>query len=112
MMARAVGVSANVVQVPLDIARRQRTPLVHWGEGLVGGMVFSIDKALDRLDWAPRFGLEDGYRHSYEWFAAGGRERYEFDFSSDDAVLAELERTSRGAPTGDEHHRDRGGSSG
>ena len=90
MMARAVGVTANVVNVPLEIARRQRTPLVHWGEGLVGGMVFSIDKALGHLDWAPRFGLEDGYRHSYEWFAAGGRDRYEFDFSNDDAVLAEL----------------------
>jgi nucleoside-diphosphate-sugar epimerase len=97
MMARAVGVSANVVQVPLELARRQRTPLVHWGEGLVGGMVFSIDKALELLDWTPRFGLEDGYRQSYEWFAAGGRDRYELDFASDDAVLAELERSPRDA---------------
>jgi nucleoside-diphosphate-sugar epimerase len=97
MMARAVGVSANVVHVPLEIARRQRTPLVHWGEGLVGGMVFSIDKALELLDWTPRFGLEDGYRQSYEWFAAGGRDRYELDFASDDAVLAELERSPRDA---------------
>ncbi len=90
MMARAVGVRADVVNVPLDIARAQPTPLVHWGEGLVGGMIFSIDKALDHLDWSPRYGLEDGYRHSYEWFAAGGRNRYEFDFSADDAVLAPL----------------------
>jgi nucleoside-diphosphate-sugar epimerase len=90
MMARAVGVRADVVNVPLDIARAQRVPLVHWGEGLVGGMIFSIDKALDHLEWQPRFGLEDGYRDSYEWFAAGGRERYEFDFTADDAVLAQL----------------------
>ena len=92
MMARAVGVSAEVVTVPLDLARRQHPPLVHWGEAIMGGMVFSIDKALAHLDWTPRFGLEDGYRHSYEWFAAGGRDRYEFDFSNDDAVLAQLGR--------------------
>jgi nucleoside-diphosphate-sugar epimerase len=90
MMARAAGVTADIVNVPLDIARAQKTPLVHWGEGLVGGMIFSIDKALEHLDWVPRYGVEDGYRHSYEWFAAGGRDRYEFDFSADDAVLAEL----------------------
>ena len=47
-------------------------PLVHWGEGLVGGIVFSIDKALAELDWRPQYGLEDGYRQSYEWFAAAG----------------------------------------
>ena len=90
MMARAVGVRPEVVNVPLDVARAQRTPLVHWGEGLVGGMIFSIDKALDHLEWTPRYGIEDGYRQSYEWFAAGGRDRYEFDFTADDAVLAEL----------------------
>ena len=92
MMARAVGVRPDVVNVPLDIARAQPVPLVHWGEGLVGGMIFSIDKALDHLEWRPRFGIEDGYRHSYEWFAAGGRDRYEFDFAADDAVLAQLPR--------------------
>jgi nucleoside-diphosphate-sugar epimerase len=92
LMARAVGVRPDVVNVPLDIARAQPVPLVHWGEGLVGGMIFSIDKALDHLDWRPRYGVEDGYRHSYEWFAAGGRDRYEFDFSADDAVLAQLPR--------------------
>lgn len=90
MMARAVGVEPNIVPVPLDIARAQPAPLVHWGEALVGGMIFSIDKALDHLDWSPRYGLEDGYRHSYEWFAAGGRDRYAFDFGADDAVLAQL----------------------
>jgi nucleoside-diphosphate-sugar epimerase len=90
MMARAVGVKPDVVNVPMDLARSQRTPLVHWGEGLVGGMIFSIDKALTELDWSPRFGVEDGYRDSYEWFAAGGRDRYEYDFSADDDVLAQL----------------------
>jgi nucleoside-diphosphate-sugar epimerase len=92
MMARAVGVRPDIVRVPVDIARAQRTPLVHWGEGLVGGMFFSIDKALADLEWSPRFGVEDGYRDSYEWFVDSGRDRYEFDFSADDAVLAELAR--------------------
>ena len=96
MMARAVGVEPDVVNVPLDVARTL-PPLVHWGEGLVGGIVFSIDKALAELDWRPQYGLEDGYRQSYEWFAAGGRDRYEFDFSADDAVLA---RVSRAAAAG------------
>ena len=90
MMAKAVGVEPEIVNVPLDIARTLRPPLIHWGEGLVGGMVFSIDKALADLDWRPQYGVEDGYRHSYEWFLDGGRDRYEFDFSSDHAVLEML----------------------
>ena len=90
LMARAAGVEAEIVHVPLDIARRARPPLVHWGEGLVGGAMFSIDKALAHLDWEPSFGLEAAYRDSYEWFRAEGRDRYQFDFSGDDAVLAEL----------------------
>jgi nucleoside-diphosphate-sugar epimerase len=92
MMARAVGVEPEIVNVPLDIARTLRPPLIHWGEGLVGGMVFSIDKALDHLDWEPQYGVEDGYRHSYEWFVEGGRDHYEFDFSADHAVLEQLRR--------------------
>ena len=90
LMARAVGVEAEVVHVPLDVARRARPPLVHWGEGLVGGAMFSIDKARSHLDWEPAFGLEAAYRDAYEWFDAEGRDRFEFDFSGDDAILAEL----------------------
>ena len=55
--------------------------------------VFSVDKALHDLDWRPQFGLEAGYRDSYAWFRDGGRDRYEFDFSADDAVLALLRMT-------------------
>jgi nucleoside-diphosphate-sugar epimerase len=90
LMARAVGVAPNIVNVPIEIARQARVPLVHWGEGLVGGSIFSIDKALADLDWAPQFGLEDAYRDSYRWFATEGRSRYEFDFSADDAILEQL----------------------
>ena len=90
LMARAVGVEPEVVHVPLDIARRARPPLVHWGEALVGGAMFSIDKARAHLDWAPSFGLEAAYSDSYEWFDAEGRDRFDMDFSTDDAILAEL----------------------
>jgi nucleoside-diphosphate-sugar epimerase len=90
LMARAVGVTPNIVNVPLDVARRARVPLVHWGESLVGGSLFSITKALAELDWAPQFGLEAAYRDSYEWFAAGGRDRYEFDFRADEEILKQL----------------------
>jgi nucleoside-diphosphate-sugar epimerase len=90
LMARAVGVTADIVHVPMEIARSARPPLLHWGEALVGGATFSIDAALADLDWTPSFGLEAAYRDSYAWFAGEGRERYEFDFSADDAVLARL----------------------
>lgn len=88
LMARVVGVEPDIVHVPLAAARQQRPPLVHWGEALVGGAVFAIDRALDELDWAPQYGLEDGYRSSYEWFAAGGRDQFEYDFSRDRELLA------------------------
>lgn len=89
-MARAVGVQPNIVPVPLPIARRQHPPLVHWGEAIMGGGIYSVDKALAELDWAPQFGLESGYRDSYAWFDREGRDRYEYDFSRDDQVLASL----------------------
>ena len=90
LMARAAGTKANIVHVPMEIARRHR--LVHWGESLLGGSVISIDKALRDLDWEPDYGLEAAYKQSYEWFANGGRDRYDFDFSSDEEVLAQLGR--------------------
>jgi nucleoside-diphosphate-sugar epimerase len=89
-MARAVGTEADIVHVPVDIARRRNPPLVHWGEALTGGTVFSVDKALHDLDWRPQFGLEAGYRDSYAWFRDGGRDRYTYDFAPDEEVLALL----------------------
>ncbi len=90
LVARAMGVTARVVEVPMEVARRQRPPLLHWGEGLAGTAVLSIDKALRDIDWTPRFGIEVGYRDSYEWFVREGRGRYQFDFSQDEALLAEI----------------------
>jgi nucleoside-diphosphate-sugar epimerase len=90
LVAQAMDMKATVVEVPMEIARRQRPPLLHWGEGVAGTAVLSIDKALRDIDWTPRFGIETGYRDSYEWFRREGRERYRFDFSSDDALLAQI----------------------
>lgn len=89
-MARAVGVVPDIVHVPMALAKEARPPLLHWGEALVGGATFSIEDALRDLEWTPSFGLEAAYRDSYDWFAREGRDRYEFDFSADDAVLAQL----------------------
>ena len=92
LVAKAMGMAAEVVEVPMEIARRQHPPLLHWGEGLGGAAILSIDKALRDIDWTPEFGIEDGYRDSYAWFVREGRGRYEFDFSQDDALLAQLGR--------------------
>lgn len=92
LMAKAVGVQPEIVNVPMDVCRTLPRPLVHWNEAMVGGMVFSIDAALRDLDWAPKFGLLAAYEDSYRWFRDEGRERYTFDFSYDDEVLARLAR--------------------
>ncbi|MDQ1394949.1 MAG: hypothetical protein QOG64_208 [Acidimicrobiaceae bacterium] len=90
LMARAVGVEPDIVTVPLPIARRSQPPLVHWGEALIGGAIYATDKARAEIAWTPQFGLEAAYRDSYEWFKTEGRDRYQFDFSSDDELLASL----------------------
>jgi nucleoside-diphosphate-sugar epimerase len=90
LMARAVGVRPEVVHVPFDVARSARHALVHWGEAIVGGATFSIDKAVADLDWSPSYNLEAAYADSYAWFASEGRDTFEYDFSADDALLAEL----------------------
>lgn len=92
LMARVVGTEPNIVHVPLAVARQQRPPLLHWGEALVGGAMFSIDRALADLDWRPELGLEAGYRSSYEWFDADGRDQFEYDFSRDQELLDLLAR--------------------
>jgi nucleoside-diphosphate-sugar epimerase len=88
LMARAASVEPRILHVPMEVARRAQPPLVHWGEAILGGVFFSIDKALRELPWTPRFGLEDGFRDSYAWFVREGRARYEFDFSRDDELIA------------------------
>jgi nucleoside-diphosphate-sugar epimerase len=90
LIGRALGMQPEIVKVPMERARQQRPPLLHWGEATMGSAMMSIDKALDHLDWAPQFGIESGFRDGYEWWQSEGRGRYEFDFSAEDALLAEL----------------------
>ena len=71
------------------VSRTRRCAL---GRGSSGAAILSIDKALRDIDWTPEFGIEDGYRDSYAWFVREGRGRYEFDFSRDDALLAQFGR--------------------
>jgi nucleoside-diphosphate-sugar epimerase len=89
-MAKVVGVEPNIVHVPMEIARSVRPPLVHWGEALTGAAVMSPDKALAEIDWRPRFGIQSGYADSYLWFRSEGRDRYEYDFSRYDELLARI----------------------
>jgi nucleoside-diphosphate-sugar epimerase len=90
LVARAMGMEAKIVEVPMEIARRENPPLLHWGEGTGGTAILSIEKALRDIDWAPKFGIEDGFADSYAWYVKEGRGRYAFDFSRDDALLADL----------------------
>ncbi|CAB4701747.1 MAG: NAD-dependent epimerase/dehydratase family protein [Actinobacteria bacterium] len=90
MIGRATGAKPDLVHVPLEVARRRNPPIVHWGEAIMGSTVYSIDKALSDLAWTPKFGIESGYADSYRWYANGGRELYEYDFSADDEVLSLL----------------------
>ncbi len=89
LMAKAVGVEPEIVHVPMDTARRSRPALLHWGEALVGGAMFSIDAALRDLAWRPQFGLIDGYADAYKWFCNGGRDLFDYDFTNDEALLSQ-----------------------
>jgi nucleoside-diphosphate-sugar epimerase len=90
LIAKAMGVAPRIVEVPMALARKQRPPLMHWGEALTGSAILSIDKALRDIEWTPRFGIEDGYRDAYQWYQKEGRALYRFDFAAEDKLLAEL----------------------
>ncbi|GAC1593166.1 MAG: NAD-dependent epimerase/dehydratase family protein [Acidimicrobiales bacterium] len=90
LMAEAAGVEPDVVHVPLDVARQLSTPLVHWGEAIMGPTMLSTAKLRDEMGWVPATGLREAYRRSFEWWSGGGRERYDYDFAHDDRVLARL----------------------
>ncbi len=90
LIGRAMGVQPRVVNVPMEVARAHRPPLLHWGESVSGSAMLSIDKALAHLDWEPRFGIEAGYRDAYEWWQREGRGLFEFDFAPEDALVERL----------------------
>jgi nucleoside-diphosphate-sugar epimerase len=90
LMARAVGVEPTIVNVPRDLARQARRPLLHWSESLTGSAIYPNEHARRDLDWTPSFGLQDGYADSYRWFDSIGRDLFEYDFSDDDRLLQQL----------------------
>lgn len=90
-IARALGTHAELVHVPLELARRH-PPVLHWGEALVGSAFLDTQAAHRDLDWKPRFGIEDGYRDAWAWYDQEGRGQYRYDFAVEDAILAELGR--------------------
>jgi nucleoside-diphosphate-sugar epimerase len=69
---------------------RRHPPVLHWGEALVGSAFMATDAARRDIGWAPRFGIEDGYRDAWRWYDTEGRDRYRYDFAAEDAILAEL----------------------
>jgi nucleoside-diphosphate-sugar epimerase len=90
LIAAAMGVSAHIVNVPIERARQQRPPLLHWGEALVGSAILSTEKLTHDTGWTTRFGIEAGYRDSWQWYQREGRNWYTHDFSAEDQLLAEL----------------------
>lgn len=92
LMAQAVGVEPEIITMPDDLPDHMRSPIVHWLEASRGSMVFSIDKARRELGWEPELSLAEGLADSWRWFDEGGRDRYDYDFSADDEVLAAIDR--------------------
>jgi nucleoside-diphosphate-sugar epimerase len=93
LMGDAVGVEPEIIVMPHDMPEHMRSPIVHWLEASRGSMVISTDKIKRELGWEPKLTIAEGLADSYRWFAQeGGREKYEYDYSADDAVLAEIER--------------------
>ena len=101
LMGEAVGVEARLITMPGGLPGEMRSPVGHWLEARHGSMIFSIEKARRELDWEPRFNLRSGLADSYRWFSEEGRSRYEYDFTADDAILAEIARRGEDAPSGE-----------
>ena len=52
----------------------------------------SIDKAVADLDWAPKYGLVDGLKDSYDKDFGLGMFRKAADFTTDDMILAKAKK--------------------
>jgi nucleoside-diphosphate-sugar epimerase len=98
LMAATAGVEPKILTMPDHLPATMRSPIVHWLEATRGSMVFAIDKARRDLAWEPRYTLAEALADSYAWYAAGGRDRYAYDFTADDAILAAMAETTSTAP--------------
>ncbi|MCP5182123.1 MAG: NAD-dependent epimerase/dehydratase family protein [Pseudomonadales bacterium] len=90
LIGRATGLTPRVVHVPQELARRQRPPLLHWGEALTGSAYLDIGALHRATGWWPTYGIEAGYADAWTWYQEEGRHWYSFDFSTEDALLASL----------------------
>ncbi len=57
---------------------------------MIGSAFMSIEAAQRDIGWQPRFGTEAGYRDAWRWYDAKGRDRDQYDFATEDAILADL----------------------
>ena len=101
LMGEAVGVEARLVAMPNGLPGEMRSPVGHWLEARHGSMIFSIEKARRELGWEPQFNLRSGLADSYRWISEEGRSRDEYDFTADDAILAEIARRGEDAQSGE-----------
>jgi nucleoside-diphosphate-sugar epimerase len=92
LMAEAAGHEARIIQMPPGLPGHMRSPVGHWLEARHGSMIFSTEAIRRDLGWELRFDLRSGLADSWRWFNEGGRDRYTYDFTADDEILAELER--------------------
>ncbi len=98
---KVLGIEPNKVFVPDQImdelwAKTERDrPLIqrlapyihHWNESTI----FSIEKLRDHLGFQPHYTFEGAVEQTYDWFLQEGLDKtLEFDFSSEDHLLARL----------------------
>lgn len=87
-MAAAVGVAPKIVQMPDDMTPKMQT----FPYQMRRCVVYSIDKAVRDLDYAPKWSTEAGLVESYAWYKREMSGSFTYDLTEDDANLAELER--------------------
>lgn len=91
-LADAAGLTPEIIRMPDDLPEDMRSPIVHWLEASRGSMVFGTERIREELDWKPAMTIAEGLADSYRWFNETGRDKYDYDFSEDERILAEINR--------------------
>lgn len=85
-MAAAVGVEADVVQVPDDL-----TPMMKsFSYQTRRCVIYSLDKITRDLDYKPKYDIWAGMRNSYEWYKQTLSGTFTWDLTEDEAILQEM----------------------
>lgn len=71
-LAHVVDAEPNVVHVPEHLLSGLRTPVFGHLFGSAHHALLSTDKAFQVAGFKPRYGLQDGHQHTYDWFRAQG----------------------------------------